>query len=302
MKKFNLGMNIFMFLAIPLFFSCQNSEKLWYINFKNANTRDNYQTVHRVKEVQQFSTGKGIKVGVMDKFFGVKKYPDFYAGGKDFVGDQDLFDNIDEHGYWLSTTLKELAPNISVYAIGVRSNDKKKEAEAFMKAIDWAIENKLDILTYSAEAISQEYKPIVDKAIDKAVNNGIVTIFLHNGHPLNILPYGFFSAEGEGYYRNPDIHVYHFDYNLLLINSYKLYLKADRKPKSGDALPYLSLSSTPIVVAASIAILKEINPNLTPAVYKEIIMKSSKSFNYQGKTIEGVLDYLSAIEMIKLLK
>lgn len=302
MKNLYLRTSIYLFFTIQLLSSCHNSQKLWYINFSNANTRDNYQTVHRVKEAQQFATGKGIRVGVMDKYFGFKKYPGFYSGGKDFVGDQDRFNNVDEHGYWLSTTLKELVPNISVYAIGVRSNDRKKEADAITKAVDWAIENKLDILTFSSEAISQDYKLIVDQAIEKAVKNGVVTIFLHNGHPLNILPYGLYSSDGEGYSRKPDIHVYHFDYNILILKSYQLFLKANRKPQSGDAIPYFSLSSTPIVVASCVAMLKEINPNLTPSLYKEILMKSSKIFNYQGKSIEGVLDHINAIEMIKSFK
>lgn len=286
-------------LAIGLLHpGCGRSSEIRYVYFPNANTHESYQTVHGVREAHQHATGKGVKVGIIDKYFGVKKHPELYAGGKDFVNDQERFENVEEHGFWMATTLKELAPGVSVHALNGRATDRHTEAEALARAVDWAIENKIDILTYSAEAFPPAERPIVDRAIETAVQHGITTVFIHNDHPLNILPYTFFSAKGENYRREPDIRVFHLDYNLLLLQSYDKYLKADRRPRSGDEMPYLSVSSTAVVVAAGVAMLKELKPGLPPADCKEIILKAAKPYPYSGRQIERVLNYPKAIEMI----
>lgn len=144
-----------------------------------------------------------------------------------------------------------------------------------------------------------EFKGIIDNAIEKAVKSGIVVVFLHNSHSLNILPYGFYSPQREGYERKPDIRIYPFDYNLLYLPSYKKYLEVDRKPRSGNEIPYFSYSSTPIVVAAGVAMLKEVNPNLSPKDYKDILVNSSKGFSNKEFNVTGVLDYSRALETIK---
>jgi hypothetical protein len=265
---------------------CARASDPRYVYLPNANTRETYQTVHRVNEAHQLATGKGVRVGVIDKFFGFKKHPELYSGGKDFAGDQGSFDEVDEHGCWMATTLKELAPGAQVYALGVRSNNKRKEAEAFARAVVWAIENRLDVLTYSAEAFAPEHRPVIDQAIATAVGKGLTTVFINVDHPLNILPYTFFSPKGEHYGREPDLRVFHLDYTLLNLESYGRFLRAHRQPRSGDEMPYFSLSSTAVVVAAGVAMLKEVNPRLTPADCKAILVQTSKPYTYAGRQIE----------------
>ena len=145
--------------------------------FNDGNTRETYETVHHIKEAQSISTGKGIKIGILDKYFGYQKHSDLYSGGKDFTNNSESFENIDEHGYWMANTLKEVAPDTEIYALNVRGKNHLETANAIKTAIDWAIENKIDILTYSAEGFSPEVKSIIDEAVDKAVKNNIVTTF-----------------------------------------------------------------------------------------------------------------------------
>lgn len=276
-----------------------SSDKLWYVNFYNANTRDSYESIHHIKEAQKIATGKGVKIGIIDKYFGFKKHGNIYAGGKDFLNTREKFEQIDEHGFWMAITLKEIAPNVEVYALNARSADKAEEAKAIVNAIDWAIENNINILTYSGEPFTSQYIGLIDSAISKANGKGIVTTFIHYTYSTNILPYILSPNNDEGYSREPDVNIFHFDYNLLLLDSYKKYLKADRKPTSGDAIPFLSLSSMSPVTAGVVAMMMEVNHNLKPEDYKQILINTSKELDYKGGKVKHVVDAPAAINMAK---
>ena len=157
-------------LAVSVYFNIKpDTGSLWFLIFKSANTGPTYNTFHHIKEAQQLATGKGIKVGITGKYFGYSKNRDIYAGGKDFVDNQAGFKDIAEHGLWMATTLKEIAPNVEVYALNARDNNRDKESVAIVKAVDRAIENNLDVLTYSAEAFRDEDRNKIDKAVNKAI-------------------------------------------------------------------------------------------------------------------------------------
>ena len=218
------------------------------------------------------ATGKGIKVGITGKYFGYSKNRDIYAGGKDFVDNQAGFKDIAEHGLWMATTLKEIAPNVEVYALNARDNNRDKESAAIVKAVDWAIENNLDVLTYSAEAFRDEDRNKIDKAVNKAIENKIVTTFIHYDLPDNILPNGFLPDNPSDYKREADVNIFHFDYNLLLLSKYNDFVKSgDDKTINTGNLHYFSNSSMSPVLAGIIAMMKEVNNNLSPDDYKEIL-------------------------------
>ena len=266
--------------------------------FNDGNIHESYETIHHIKEAQKISTGKDIKVGVIDKYFGLEKHPELYSGGIDFTENPDNLNKIDEHGYWMATTLKEIAPGVEVYALNARSNSPQKTAEAIIKAIDWAINNKIDILTYSAKKFDSQNRQLIDAEVKKAIDHNIVTTFIHYTYPDNILPYGFFDKP-ESYEREPDIKIYHKDYNILNTVIYDRYMKSGQKPKSGDEIPYFSISSMSPVIAGVVAMMKEINPNLTPIEYKKILLESSKKYNYFEHQISGVLDAPAALNELK---
>ena len=88
----SIGFNVFLVIYI----GNKNKEGVKYnstIVFKNANSRDTYFSIHNVKKAQAISKGSGIKVGIIDRYFGFKKHPELYAGGKDFSGNLNVFHN-----------------------------------------------------------------------------------------------------------------------------------------------------------------------------------------------------------------
>ena len=166
MKTKFLIISLLALLMISVFFNLKTDDT-WFISFSDANTRPTYDTFHHIKDAQRLATGKGIKIGIIGKYFGYAGHTDLYAGGKDFAGNKEAFEDIAEHGLWMATTLKEIAPDVEIYALGARVNDRAKESRNISEAIDWAIENELDILTYSGEQFRPEDRDVIDKAVHK---------------------------------------------------------------------------------------------------------------------------------------
>lgn len=269
---------------------------LFSIHFSDANTRETYNTVHRLKEAHQLRTGKGIKVGILDWGFAYDDYPDLYAGGVDLMElsyHVSNYHHAAEHGLWMAETLREVAPDAQIYAIGTYDRDEKTRVGLLIKGIDWAIENGINILTLSHRPIEEAFRPEFDKAVAKAVDKGIVTTFIHYDSPLNILPFPIDSC-GE-YNRQPDINILQHDFNTILLDNYRKYL--EKKDYSYKDYVYYSISSTSPVTAGIVALMMETDSSLTPAQYKQILIDSSRPFTYEGKTSPHVADALSAIQM-----
>lgn len=290
---------VILIMSLILNVKCTDSQNaLKYVTFADANTHETYETIHHVKDAQKISTGKGIKVGVLDKYFGFKKHSNFYSGGENFTRDNEAFEEIDEHGYWMATTLKEIAPDVKVFALNVRSNNRDEESQSITEAINWAIENHIDILTYSAESFSPKNSEKIDLAVKKAIEHGIVTTFINYPLPENIFPWGLFAYKENQNSREPDLRIYHFDFNSLLLSVYNKYLESGRKPRNGDDMPFLSLSSMSPVLAGFVAMLKEVKRDLPPDEYKQILITTSKEIDYKGRKIERVVDIKKALEYL----
>ena len=263
--------------------------------FPGGNSRETYFTLHNVKAAQAWSTGSGIKVGILDHSFATQLHPGLYAGARNFVEGNDEFLTTREwHGYWMATVLHEIAPGAKIYALNTYSfAGQAQRAKAMCDAITWAIENKLDVLSYSAAAFDGESRTLLDAALQRAHDAGIVTTFLHVAEPGNILPSGLWSGTEDG--REPDVNVLQFDYSVVFIDDYRKAI-AGQEPRQR---PFLSLSSTAPVVAGVVALIKNLKPDLTPAECQAILRETSRPLDYDGRKPPRVLDALAAVERVK---
>ena len=188
---------------------CEDDPKSVLV-FPGANSRETYFTLHHIREAQAISTGKGCKVGILDHSFGMALHPDLYAGGRNFVIDSDEFLTKREwHGFWMATVLREIAPGVEIYALNTVSfKAPESEAETIAKAIDWAIQQRLNVLTFSQAAIEGvEPRKILNAALERARKAGIVTTFIHTEYAGNIMPTGLWASFGGDDGRAPDINI-----------------------------------------------------------------------------------------------
>lgn len=283
------------------------------ILFGNANSRDTYFTVHNIKKAQSMTKGKGIKVGIIDWLFAYDRNKALYAGYADISKEAKLLFEYSGHGLMMATTLKEIAPECEIYAINstlYNDNGEVNRIGFFEQAIAWAIANKMDILTYSNAAFEGEARIRANKAVENAVQNGIITTFIHNDSKYNIWPCGCLRfGNDRGFSRTPDVNIYHFDYNTLFLPLYERYIKAvedGEDIQSGNDLPYFSFSSMSVVLAGFIALLKSVKPSLTREECLDVLLRTSYPITESGQhwydlnPCEHVVDIGSAVcELIK---
>lgn len=264
--------------------------------FPDANSRPTYFTLHHIREAQAISRGKGIRVGILDHSFGLELHPGLYAGGKNFVVDDDEFLTKREwHGYWMANVLREIAPEVGIYALNTISfKDPGSNAEAISKAIDWAIQQQIQVLTYSHGSIKGEAKKILNEALDRAHRAGIITTFIHTGHPENIMPCGLWPGQDDG--REPDINILHYDYSVVPIAELQ-------KLRNGEQTwwnpPFLSVSSTSPVLGGVVALMKSLRPELTREECRKILQETSRPLEFEGEKAPRVLDAAAALQRVK---
>lgn len=165
--------------------------------FENANSWDTIFSIHNIKKAHEITTGKGVKVGVIDWFFGYEKHPQLYSGGADFSGNLASFREIESHGYWMALTLREVAPEAEIYALNINMDSEEEKVNSMIRVIDWAIDNKLDVLTYSSSKFTVENEERLNESVQRALENNIVTTFIHYYSEENILPDGLFEYKGS---------------------------------------------------------------------------------------------------------
>lgn len=150
--------------------------------------------------IWSISTGRTVKVGVIDS--GIDKtHPDLapvYKGGYDFIDKDD--DPTDDHGHGTHVAgtiaavdnqvgVVGVAPNVEIYALRTlkrtASGNATGSTAAVIAAIDWAIANKLNIISLSLGSDSSS--TLEREAFNRAEAAGVLAI----------------AASGNGYDENP---------------------------------------------------------------------------------------------------
>ena len=267
--------------------------------FGDANSRDTYFTVHNVKAAHRHARGKGVRVGIIDWCFALDDNKSLYADGVDIADSPPGLHEANGHGLWMATTLREIAPECEIIAInGVHyekgmsfEESEERRSHHLVQSIEWAIESGVDVLTYSHAKVPLSSRQLVADAITKAVAHGMPTTFIHNDHRDNIWPDGCFpyfkdSGDNRDFTREPDVNIYHNDYNTIMVNRYRRYLEKIARGEhigSGNDLPFFSMSSTSPVLGGFVAILESIRPQLTPAQCKELLVSTSYPITEKGE-------------------
>jgi subtilisin family serine protease len=302
MRKFGLTL-LAAVLAMLLASASLSAEEGEVIVQTNANSRETYFTMHNIGQAHAYSKGKGVKIGVIDGRFGTDEHPSLYAGAMNFRGEdgEKYLHKVNEHGYWMSVTLREIAPEAEIYAlnivgISVGPLGQTQKIEAMIQAIDWAIAHKLDALTYSGPPFAPEQRKRLDDAVERAHKAGIVTTFIHYPHPNNLLP-GWLGPKTNGDGREPDISILQYDYNVVFPQEVEERM---RKEEPGYA-PFFSNSSTSPVVAGVVALLRSLKPDLTPEQCRQILMETAHPLEFEGRKAPRAMDAAAAVARVRLM-
>jgi hypothetical protein len=225
--------------------------------------------------------------------FGIQAFPQLYSGGENFQsGDWgDAYSTEAHHGFWMASTLREIAPDVEIYALGTYSSDEAAKVDAMIEAIHWAIEHDLDVLTYSAARFSPEHRERLDRAVDEAVAAGIVTTFIHYPHPDNLLP-GWLGPRSGDDEREPDVNILHYDYSVVFTMRYADWME---RGEDSPYRPFLSMSSTSPVAAGFVALLLGLRPDLGPAEIRQVLIDTSRRITFEGRASPRTVDVGAAL-------
>ena len=133
--------------------------------------------------VQPFTgyTGKGVKIGMIDS--GVNPAHPHVCGVAGGVrissGDEshspDYLDYLG-HGTAVAGAIREKAPDVQLYAVKVFDGALTTKIETIIKAIDWCVEQEIDIINLSLGTTNQDHRAIIERAVDQAAGKGSVLV------------------------------------------------------------------------------------------------------------------------------
>lgn len=132
-------------------------------------------------------TGKGIKIAIIDS--GVNSIGDkmSIAGGYNFIDKSNNYSDIDGHGTSVASIIKSkefgIAYDSEIYALKIDTAYDEKSIIMAAEAIDWCINNKIDIINISFGFSGYENLKFESKCRE-AVDSGIAIICAagNNGH------------------------------------------------------------------------------------------------------------------------
>ena len=132
-------------------------------------------------------TGKGIKIGVIDTGINTS-HPDFFnqdetsrfLKGYDFVDNDTVPQDTNGHGTQVTGIiaadgqLKGIAPMAEIFSYRVSSDGESVPSNLIIKAINQAVEDRVDIINISLGVNMTHNK--IDEAVNNAINQGIVVV------------------------------------------------------------------------------------------------------------------------------
>ena len=132
-------------------------------------------------------TGSGIKIGVIDTGINLN-HPDFFnqdkisrfLKGYDFVDNDTIPQDTNGHGTQVigiiaaDGQLKGISPMVEIFSYRVSSDGESVPSDLIIKAINQAVEDRVDIINISLGVNMTHDK--IDHAVNNAVNQGIVVV------------------------------------------------------------------------------------------------------------------------------
>jgi len=133
-----------------------------------------------------------INVAIIDS--GASQYADYSKSFTSFFPNEDPIN----HGTQIAKIIKEEAPSAKIYMLQVCEIKEKQfrpSSEAVIKAIEWSVENNMDIVNMSL--VTDYSKDIEDAIEDAAMKHGIVFIAASGNKTIK----NRFVADDEGFIR-----------------------------------------------------------------------------------------------------
>jgi subtilisin family serine protease len=231
--------------------------------------------VLNVSKAQKIATGKGVTVAILDHMFEpedwslkgrVVKPGSVLEGAPVFDPETGL-----GHGTWMAQELVRIAPDVMIMPVRFCGRGRYGEADLYIKGIEYAAENGADIISLSHQPLSSDRQADFDRAIEEAAEKGVTLVYIHyQGERKDVVVTK--PIEFAPYYNGSE-YVYVIGTN---------FIDESKFPMTWG------VSSTAPMVSGVIAMMKELNPKLTPKEIREILLKSGRELESGFKVLDAV--------------
>ena len=146
-------------------------------------------------------TGRGVKVGIIDS--GVNPaHPHVggIAGGvRITAGDSNSSDDYLDylgHGTAVAGAIREKAADAELHAVKVFDRALTTNIESIIKAIDWCIDNQIDVINLSLGTTNLDHREAIEAVVSRAVDKNVVIVAAREMSGKLSLPGCLFSVIG----------------------------------------------------------------------------------------------------------
>jgi hypothetical protein len=124
-------------------------------------------------------TGRGVRVAIIDS--GVNPahpHVEGVAGGVYLNPDGESPNYLDYvgHGTAVAGAIREKAPEALLYAVKVFDQSLRTSAETILRAIEWAIENGMNVVNLSLGTTNQSHRERFEQAVARAARSNVVLV------------------------------------------------------------------------------------------------------------------------------
>lgn len=232
-------------------------------------------------------SGKGVKIGIIDS--GIEASHDAFKDNNPIKGGVVVEYENDEavikdykgydqygHGTACAGIIHSIAKDAELYSIQVLGNRLSGKVDVFLKGLEWAIENKMDIINLSLGTTNQTYSSNFYNLLDKAYYENITLIAADNNEPIPSIPSIFSSVISVEAIASDDKYEFYFrDSNCIEFLARGLYVKVPWVNNS--YMTMLGNSFAAPHISGIVALLKEKNKNLSPFEIKSILKNISSN-------------------------
>jgi subtilisin family serine protease len=124
-------------------------------------------------------TGRGVRVAIIDS--GVNPAHPHVAGVSggvcvDANGEGRNYLDYVGHGTAVAGAIREKAPDALLYAVKVFDQRLRTSAETIIRAIEWAIENEMNVVNLSLGTVNQSHRERFEQVIARAVERNVTLV------------------------------------------------------------------------------------------------------------------------------